>query len=637
MFMKAALSVFLGFVFLIIYSCSAQPGSNGGNSSSSSISKGSITIHFGISGNSGSYVNTSISKTVVANFSNAVDTYSVSLASQNGFSTKTATVSAASNSITFSNVEVGTWDISVNALKSGLSAGTGSLSNQNLTSGATLNLTIPIIFSQTAGTGNMSLTVQFPVSTGINYISGTIAGTNLIPVITTCSTNSNYYQAAFSLASINSGYQSLVMTFMRGGASGTTAGIFRESVNIWNNVTSDQWIDPNGNLVPVRVFSANEFYNANASLSGLSLSAGTLLFSSSTTNYNTGNVNISGTTVTPTGSISGQYIQYSVNSGSWNYIESGTTSGILPLNPGLNNISVKVTAPDKQNVMTYSILISNAYTINSSADVNGSITPSGNVAVNPGANQGYTITPNTGFQVSNVTVDGVSQGAVTSYTFTNVQANHTISVTFMLIPYTITANAGANGSISPSGSVAVNYDSSQSFTITPNTGYQISNVAVDGVSQGIITSYTFTNVQANHTISAGFKPLTGTVIIGFTISNPNYQAVTFATNSITIARGQTLTLSTTNQNLTGLSGWNWYVDNVQDSAQTTSTYSWNSTGKQPGQYIINMDVVYNSIDYSGSLIVTVVSGYSITFNPGGGSGTMQSSNNSRRFNGKSDF
>ena len=73
---------------------------------------------------------------------------------------------------------------------------------------------------------------------------------------------------------------------------------------------------------------------------------------------------------------------------------------------------------------------------------------------------------------------------------------------------TITATAGANGSITPSGSVQVNSGANQAFTIAPNAGYAISQVTVDGVNQGAIATYTFTNVTVAHTISAAFvKPL----------------------------------------------------------------------------------------------------------------------------------
>ncbi|MEI8184377.1 MAG: InlB B-repeat-containing protein, partial [Actinomycetes bacterium] len=70
------------------------------------------------------------------------------------------------------------------------------------------------------------------------------------------------------------------------------------------------------------------------------------------------------------------------------------------------------------------------YTITASADVNGTISASGTTTVNSGSNQSYTFSPVSGFKISDVLVDGVSQGAITSYTFTNVVANHTISVVF---------------------------------------------------------------------------------------------------------------------------------------------------------------------------------------------------------------
>lgn len=70
--------------------------------------------------------------------------------------------------------------------------------------------------------------------------------------------------------------------------------------------------------------------------------------------------------------------------------------------------------------------------------------------------------------------------------------------------FTIEASAGENGSISPSGSVAVVKDTDQTFTITPNSGYHIADVKVDGVSVGAVDTYTFHDVTANHTISATF-------------------------------------------------------------------------------------------------------------------------------------
>jgi hypothetical protein len=71
---------------------------------------------------------------------------------------------------------------------------------------------------------------------------------------------------------------------------------------------------------------------------------------------------------------------------------------------------------------------------------------------------------------------------------------------------TITASAGANGSISPLGGVKVPYGTNQTFTISPSSDYHVEDVLVDGLSVGAVTSYTFTNVTSGHTIVASFDP-----------------------------------------------------------------------------------------------------------------------------------
>ncbi len=70
--------------------------------------------------------------------------------------------------------------------------------------------------------------------------------------------------------------------------------------------------------------------------------------------------------------------------------------------------------------------------------------------------------------------------------------------------FSISASAGANGSISPSGIISVTAHANRSFTITPNSGYTVNAVFLDGSNLGVRTSYTFTDVIANHSISALF-------------------------------------------------------------------------------------------------------------------------------------
>ena len=274
------------------------------------------------------------------------------------------------------------------------------------------------------------------------------------------------------------------------------------------------------------------------------------------------------------------------------------------------------------------------YTITATAGSGGSISPAGSVVVNYGNIQSFTITPSTNYNIGNVTVDGSSVGSVTTYTFTNVTANHTISATFTALQpntltvnragtgtgivsssplgiicgsdctevynagtlvtltatpdgnstfsgwsgactgtgtctvtidaaksitatftlktYTITATAGTGGSISPSGSILVNHGATQVVSITLNTDYKIEDVLVDGKSVGAVSTYTFTGITSNHTISAMFTintypnisvipgyynfgnvPVGGNISIQtFSVTNMGAQDLNLGTNTI---------------------------------------------------------------------------------------------------------
>ena len=75
--------------------------------------------------------------------------------------------------------------------------------------------------------------------------------------------------------------------------------------------------------------------------------------------------------------------------------------------------------------------------------------------------------------------------------------------------YTIKATAGAGGSISPSGNVSVREGRDQTFTITPDKGYAVANVKIDGKSIGAAKFYTFENVSRTHTIEVIFMKANG--------------------------------------------------------------------------------------------------------------------------------
>ena len=117
-----------------------------------------------------------------------------------------------------------------------------------------------------------------------------------------------------------------------------------------------------------------------------------------------------------------------------------------------------------------------------------------------------TATPNAGYNFSSwssntgmVTFDNPDSASAT----TTIGGTGTITATFAINTYPITVTQNANGQITPV-TTTVNYGADQSFTITPNTGYYIASLTVDGSPVAVASSYSFSNVQASHTITATF-------------------------------------------------------------------------------------------------------------------------------------
>lgn len=167
---------------------------------------------------------------------------------------------------------------------------------------------------------------------------------------------------------------------------------------------------------------------------------------------------------------------------------------------GSSYILRKVEAPHSVTA----VFAIDTFTIAASTGSNGAISPAESVSVNGGSEQIFTITPDAHYHVADVLVDGTSVGAVFSYTFTNVSAGHSITASFAVDTYTIAASAGTGGTINPNGSLNLNYGAAQTITITPEEHYHIEDVLVDGVSVGAVSSYTFENVTATHTVEATF-------------------------------------------------------------------------------------------------------------------------------------
>ena len=97
-------------------------------------------------------------------------------------------------------------------------------------------------------------------------------------------------------------------------------------------------------------------------------------------------------------------------------------------------------------------------------------------------------------------------------------SNHDIQLVLPAINWTITATAGPNGAISPSGSVQVVQGNNSTFTITANANNHIVAVTVDGTNAGAPASFTFTNVLMPHTIQAAFATNPPPIIQAISVS-----------------------------------------------------------------------------------------------------------------------
>ena len=154
----------------------------------------------------------------------------------------------------------------------------------------------------------------------------------------------------------------------------------------------------------------------------------------------------------------------------------------------------------------------NTYTLIVNVGVGGSSNIASQ-AVNVGSVENFVFTPNIGYSVSDVIVNGtIDKGAVSSLSLT-ITGDTTVSVSFALNTYTITVNQGANGIIAP-GTSTVNYGATPSFTITPNAGYYIVSITANGSAVTVTSSsgqtYQFSAVSANDSITATFASSSNT-------------------------------------------------------------------------------------------------------------------------------
>jgi hypothetical protein len=127
-----------------------------------------------------------------------------------------------------------------------------------------------------------------------------------------------------------------------------------------------------------------------------------------------------------------------------------------------------------------------------------------------GATPSYIIVPETGYDIVSVTagnqvINVTYNNGIGTFTLDALVQDITLTATTAQQTFTITVTQGAHGTIAPATQNNVAYGSNRTFTITADDYYVIADVIVDGTSRGVLSSYTFNNVTANHTITAVFE------------------------------------------------------------------------------------------------------------------------------------
>ena len=158
------------------------------------------------------------------------------------------------------------------------------------------------------------------------------------------------------------------------------------------------------------------------------------------------------------------------------------------------------------------------YVIHAEHNGHGSVTPS-DCEVAAGGSVTLTVSPNDGYMVSSVLVNysevELSDGKLV---LSDIDGNKVVSVTFEEIEYTetVTVSVGDNGTVSPSGSVVVERGEDLELTITPDDGYRIASVILDGTdvtSEVKDSVFILSNVVSGHSVRVEFEVITYTVTV----------------------------------------------------------------------------------------------------------------------------
>jgi hypothetical protein len=251
-----------------------------------------------------------------------------------------------------------------------------------------------------------------------------------------------------------------------------------------------------------------------------------------------------GGTITPSGTQTVNYgadVTYTINANEGWYIYYVTVDGVntnYTQADGLNTLDVPFTnINDNHEVEVGFLRYKYDITAAIDGDVHGAINEfftSLTEVVYYGENFSMTFDADNNYQVADVVIDGEDMGAITSYEFVNVTANHTVVVSFEAIMYTLTATSNTEGCTITPATTSVQAGSNVNYTLTVANGYHLENVIANG-EEVVVTNNAFTisDVQSDYTIFANFASNYVTV----TVDQPEHATITPGTQ--TFAYGAT--------------------------------------------------------------------------------------------------
>ena len=281
--------------------------------------------------------------------------------------------------------------------------------------------------------------------------------------------------------------------------------------------------------------------------------------------------------------------------------------GALSGNPGLTG-TTRYSTDGMQFNCNFAATFSNTYTLSFTAGPGGSISPSGTRQTIPGSSTTVTVTPDAGFRLTNVTGCGVvfnggpAITAPTLWATASVVADCTVSAFFTALPtFTVTAAAGAGGSISPT-SVAVPQGLTTTFNVSPASGFQIATVSgCGGTRSG--SMFTTGPITAACAVMATFSVA---ALPTFTVSALAGTGGSISPPSSTVVQGSTASFSVTANsgfNIGSVTGCNGslagstYTTGAITAACTVSASFTATTVTPPATTTRMIEFIFPALDY----------------------------------------